>query len=457
MSGSTNSKIKNQNKQVEKQYKFDSEFYKFTNYENQRRYDDAVLRNELQQANLDAQRKFNDQTAIQRYTYEKDLQQRQYDVDSDAYNQALLDYDDQVALNSAAGALAQEAEDRRLDEALISKNFGIDDLNLNLQRADYNRNFLKDQNNDKVFFAEKQYTDDTAESASKRTFINEKKANDEAIIDERDKQADNTKDFLDDKSGWDENKVNRDFLIAQTKNYGDRIKLMVKREQDLGKVRARGREGVSAAAEQDSILAKYGRDVGELVDSMTRATETRTDGRDSVTTTRDFQKGLEDTKKNILAEEKDTVQKTAADLIRTSNYQDRKLKRTLDQLKAFVADDNKRLDDEYTFKKDQIERDKNKIKTTYDSAKLQYEANVARNELEEYGANLTALGRVPQKPKVPVPLPVPLASPKTKLPMPMEPTKGPKPIKGAMGKTSIWNDVGDVANVALQIVPFLPS
>ena len=455
MSGSTNSKIKNNNKQVEKQYKFDSNFYKFTNYENQRRYDDAVLRNELQQANLDAQRKFNEQTAIQRYTYEKDLQRRQYDVDSEAYEQALKDYDDQVSLNSAAGALAQEAEDRRLDEALISKNFGIDDLNLDLQRADYNRNFLKDQNNDKVFFAEKQYNDDTAESASKRDFIREKQANDEAIIDERDRQADNTKTFLDAKSGWDLNKVNRDFLIAQTKNYGDRIKLMVKREKDLGKVRASGREGVSAVAEQDSILAKYGRDVGELVDSMTRSTEARADGRTSVRTTRDFQKGLEDTKKNILSKEKDTVQKTAADLIRTSNYQDRKLKRTLDQLKAFVVDDNKRLDDEYTFKKDQIERDKNKLKATFDSAKSQYEANVARNELEEYGANLAALGRVPQKPKVPVPLPVPLSSPRTKLPLPMEPTKAPKPIKGAMGKTSVWNDVSDVANIALQIVPFL--
>lgn len=455
MSGGTNKKIEANNKQVTKQYKFDSQYYNYTNYENQRRYDDAVLRNQLQQANLDAQAAFKDATSRQQYQYQKDLQQRQYDVDSDAYKQALLDYDDQVALNSAAGALAQEAEDRRLDEALISKNFGIDDQNLALQRADYTRNFLKDQNNDKQFFAEKQYADDTAESDEKRKFINEKKANDEAIIDERDKQADNTKAFLDAKAGWDTRKVNRDFLIAQTKNYNDRIKLMVKREQDLGKVRALGREGVSAAAEQDSILAKYGRDVGELVDSMTRATETRADGRTSITTTRDYQKGLEDTKKSILSKEKDTVQKTAADLIRTSNYQDAKLKRTLDQLKAFVADDNKRLDDEYTFKKDQIERDKNKIRTTFDSVKKQYEANVARNELEEYGANLAALGRVPQKPKVPVPLPVPLATPRTKLPMPMEPTKAPKPIKGALGKTSIWNDVADVANVALQIVPFL--
>ena len=52
---------------------------------------------------------------------------------------------------------------------------------------------------------------------------------------------------------------------------------------------------------------------------------------------------------------------------------------------------------------------------------------------------------------IPIPLPKPLETPRTILPMPQRPFKAPKPIKGALGKTSVWNDVGDVANVGLSI------
>jgi hypothetical protein len=35
--------------------------------------------------------------------------------------------------------------------------------------------------------------------------------------------------------------------------------------------------------------------------------------------------------------------------------------------------------------------------------------------------------------------------------MPLEPIKPPKPLKGALGKTSVWNTVGDGFNAALQV------
>ncbi len=64
---------------------------------------------------------------------------------------------------------------------------------------------------------------------------------------------------------------------------------------------------------------------------------------------------------------------------------------------------------------------------------------------------MRAQGQVLQRPKKPVPLPVPFKTPVSKLPMPTAPFASPKPIKGALGKTSIWNDIGDVANVGLQV------
>ena len=71
--------------------------------------------------------------------------------------------------------------------------------------------------------------------------------------------------------------------------------------------------------------------------------------------------------------------------------------------------------------------------------------------MDEYGANLAAHSKVLSKPKAPVALPVPNKIPQTVFPVPSRPKAGPKPIKGALSKTSVWNDVGDVFNAGLQI------
>ena len=109
MSGSTNNKIKDNNKQVKKQYESDKAFWKYQNYENERKYNDAVQRTELNQANADAQAKFKDAINTQQYEYQEDIRRYQFKNERQAYKRSLKDYDNQVELNSMSGALAEEA------------------------------------------------------------------------------------------------------------------------------------------------------------------------------------------------------------------------------------------------------------------------------------------------------------------------------------------------------------
>ena len=84
-------------------------------------------------------------------------------------------------------------------------------------------------------------------------------------------------------------------------------------------------------------------------------------------------------------------------------------------------------------------------------------ANERDAQLEQVGidkdfADLQAEAAVGVKPRAPIPIPKPLLVPSQVLPMPRKPSKPPEPIKGAMGKTSVWNDVGDALNVGLSIL-----
>jgi hypothetical protein len=83
-------------------------------------------------------------------------------------------------------------------------------------------------------------------------------------------------------------------------------------------------------------------------------------------------------------------------------------------------------------------------------------ANERDAQLEQIGidkdfADIKAEAAVGVKPRAPIPLPLPLRIPRQVLPMPTKPTRPPEPIKGAIGKTSVWNDVGDALNVGLSI------
>lgn len=458
MSGSTNRKIKDNNKVVKKQYQYDKAYFKHQNYENERAYENAVARTELRQANMDASADFRDKIAEQQYDYQSDLQEFQFGEDKKAYTQSLEDYDSQVELNSMAGALAQEAEDRKLDEALISKNFDLGDTDLALDRARGDKQYGVQANRREVGYAARNLRQDKRDNRNERQFIKtiaEKELRKNTV---KHQQLNNDIRLIKDKAGWDTERTDNTYNKAQASNFYDRIELMVKKEKNVGKARATGREGNSAQAEVDSALAEYGRAQTALVDSLVFAKDDKDLAKREIVGTRDSQvKGKRlDQRSNKI--DRSIIRATKDRNIQKTRYEDNKLDLAFNKLKDKAEADTAKLKKDFGFTKEEIRTNRKKIRTSFQSTKQQYKADTAKIKLDEYAANLAAQGRILQKPTAPPALPVPLATPRTKLPMPMEPTKPPKPIKGAMGRTSVWNDIGDGANAALQVanvaIPF---
>ena len=487
MSGSTNSKIKNQNKQIEKQYKYDRRMHDYTKKTNRFRYEQAVADRELQQANLDKAAKFKDDVAIQQFNYQTELQSRQFDLDNQAYKQSLEDYDKQRELNSMSGAIALESVNRAKQEALISKNFNLQeqDINFRDEKGDLldNKKLLKSgfqyateqkdidlgSINSKKEFAKDDASLDKRETSEQKTYLSDASAEKGVRFEYSKDKLNRDIGFLESSSGWDIRAAQAAYDKEQVPNFNQRIDALIEREKATGQARASGREGLSADREVTTALAEYGRKQAMLVDSLVFAKEDKELADTKITGTKSYQQKQKSTDVNILESDK------KLDLLGTNrqlaklNIQDSKidlaLNQTLDQL-TFDADRVKssfrRTERDFntnlaknTRKLDTLDKRndlaKAKIKTTYDSAKLQFKADKNKIKLDEYAANLRAQGQVLQRPMKPVPLPVPFKTPVSTLPMPTAPFAAPKPIKGALGKTSVWNDIGDVANVGLTV------
>jgi hypothetical protein len=487
MSGGTNSKINSNNKQIKKQYQYDKRFRDYQNKENESRFEKAVLDRELQQANYDQQADYKDSIKLQDYKNQQKLQQRQFELDNEVYEQSLEDYDSQTELNSLSGALALESAQRAKQEALISKTFDLKDQQFDFQEAKKNigyekellgntREFAKktdqlnqEQITDKKKFARKDDKLDQKEIRKEKTFTKDS-------YKEEDKKLDYTKDklnkditFLEDKSGWDVKAAKRTYEKAQVSNFNQRIDALIAREKSEGAARSAGREGLSAEREAKSAIAEYGRTQAKLVDELVFAKKDNTATKKSIVQTKDYQTSLKKKDKKIITADKEIAKLTKNRKISKLNINSSKLtnalKQTLSELnyssKRSTAEKKKTLSDikvknnqlntKKSFLKKRNELNKSKIKTTFDSAKAQFVADKNKIKLDEYSANLAAHGRITQKPRKPIPLPKPLATPRTQLAMPFAPSKPPKPAKGALGKTSVWNDVGDVANVGLQV------
>lgn len=523
MSGGTNKKVESNNKQTKKQYQSDKAFWKYQNYENERKYDDAVLRTELRQAQTDAQANFKDEINKDQYQYQNELRRYQFQNEKDAYKQSLTDYDTQVELNSMSGALAQEAEDRSLDEALISKNFALEDQDLildrkfadkgfdlgdqnrNLRQASANKKFdLGDQdrkldrarsdknfgiaaNQRKIEYGSKNLKVDKANNKDERGYLRDTAKNDLKKNAIKTDQLNNDIKFITNKEGWDLEKADNTYNKAQAPNFVERIDLLVKRERATGSARAAGRKGLSAEREVTSALAEYGRSQAALVDSLVFAKDDKILSEKETKGTSNYQVSGKNLDKASNKVDRNQINRTLKRNIYVSKYKDSKLDLAFNEMKdnaeadtaklkadfgftkadirsnkqriksdfgftkEGIKSNKQRIKSDFSFDKQGIKQDRRKIKTTYDSAKLQYKANTSKIKLDEYAANLAAQGRVLQKPTVPPKLPKPLQTPRVDLPMPLAPTKSPKPVKGAIGKTSVWNDVGDGLNVGLQI------
>ena len=515
MSGGTNRKIKDQNKQIEKQYKYDRKFHDYTHKTNLLRYEQAVADTNLQQANYDAQRKFKDAVKAQEFKYQSDLQQRQFDLDKTAYRQSLEDYDKQVEFNSLSAAIAKEAAERKNKEALISRNFGLEgqaidysNQRLNLRE---NRQGLKESKAmlkydqmglDSDFqFAEEKAKTDIASLNSKSDFekkqaalnkqeISEQKTYVSASSQQRDAKLNIQKDKLDEDIAYLDNvdkidvkSIELAYNKQQASNYNNRIDTLIEREQAEGQARASGREGLSAERQRTDALATYGRSQAELVENLVFAKDERTYALGKGKLTKDYQKTLKGKDKSLIDRDKKLEVLSRDRELGKLDISSSKLTNALNETLAQIGFDKDRVESalrkstrEYkigsgrvstkrkflnkrlklnTRRRELVDQrndlSKREIRTSYDSAKAQFIADKNKIKMDEFAANLAAQGRILPRPKKPVALPKPLATPKTILPMPQRPFKAPKPVKGALGKTSIWNDVGDVANVGLSI------
>ena len=286
MSGGTNQKIRDQNKAVKNQFKYDRRMYDYTNQTNEARYEKAKADRNLQQANLRATARVKDQIAKQDFEYQSRLQQRQYNLDNRAYEQSLKDYDKQTELNSMSGAIALESARRVKNEALIKRGFDMQDQDYNFQDQqsqlksemgllDSNKTFADEKFDiaTRSITSKKTYLDDVAEQDEKeidnqKTFLTESGTEQQNKFKYAKEKLDKDIGFIDSTAGWDTTAAQNAYNKQQVPNFNKRISAIIEREKAVGTARASGREGLSAERESSSALAEYGRSQAQLVDEL---------------------------------------------------------------------------------------------------------------------------------------------------------------------------------------------
>ena len=415
MAGGTNSQIKDQNKTVKKQHEYDKKYYDYQNNQNDIAYEHALQVRDINKQNAQQATDYQNQTASQQWKYQMDLQKQEYKVQKKAYKQSLKDYDKQTEYNSAAAAIAYEAENRKLEEALIQKNFGLQDASLSMGKAYASAGFEMRDLDRQLNFA----TKDTGLQKDALNIQN--------------KQFEKDKTQITNKEGWDLERIDLKYDQSQSDNIYKRMDAMVAKTKAVGTARAAGREGRSADSEVQSILADYGRKQAQLVDSLVFAQTDTGIGTRETKETASYNRGQKDTQ------------------ISLNNNQKSRLDLALENTKAAIEISKDKVNSDLDFAQQEYSISKNKINASYDSAKKAKRAAKQKIDLDEYAANLAAHSKVMAKPKYPPALPVPLEIPTTSFPAPTKPQTPPKPIKGALTKTSVWNDVGDVFNAGLQI------
>lgn len=436
-----------------------------------------------------------------------DLKDQSYDYNEASKN---IGYDrkaQEFDFKEASKNIGYDRRAQKIDFKEATANIGFDK---ELQRS--TRAFAKrtdklnqDQITDKKGFARTDSRLDQKEIRKEKQFTRQSYKQEDKKLDYTNDKLDKDITFLEDKSGWDVEAAKRTYEKAQVPNFNQRIEALIAREKAEGTARSAGREGLSAEREATSAIAEYGRTQAKLVDDLVFAKEDKEAAETSIGGTKTYQTDLKNKDKDILKADKKITKLTKNRKISKLNINSSKLtsalKQTLSELnyssKRSTAQKNKtlkdvkininRLDSKEKFlgKRNQLtidrldtkekylgkrntlaknrlttkenyldkrnELNKSKIRTTFDSAKAQFKADQNKIKLDEYSANLAAQGQIPARPKRPIPLPKPLATPRTQLAMPFAPSKTPKPVKGALGKTSVWNDVGDIANVGLQV------
>ena len=485
-------------KQVEKQYKQDKAQYEFQNQQNLDKYNQALAIQKIDKANAEAARDIKNQTAADNWKYQMDLKDQEYQNAKDAYEQGLKDYDTQTEFNSAAAAVSKEAEQRKLEEAIINANFSRNDADLDYKQKKTNASFNQldldrqkatalgqnalDRAETNIAFESKQADLlDQKKFTKEQTAADNKYAEDTAAadIDYTNKKAAADTSYTRDTASADiqytSDKYDDDKTRLQADNFNDRINQMTEKFKAQGAARASGVEGNSAARQEQSALAAYGRSQAQLVDSLVMGNKELT--RDKDYKTQQLERDR-DYKIDSIARDRDYSNKktelkrdyTIASNNRQKNLKLSQLSREMATGKSLNQVANSKLDVALANTQEQIRIQSNKIKSelkfddvrnqyskdktsaTVDSAKKAKKAADSKIALDEYAANLAAHGKIPSKPKYPVSLPVPLEIPEAQYPVPTKPQKGPKPIKGAYTVPNTWDHINAGANMGLSIL-----
>tara|TARA_R100001463_G_scaffold124735_3_gene181928 strand:- start:1557 stop:4082 length:2526 start_codon:yes stop_codon:yes gene_type:complete len=133
-----------------------------------------------------------------------------------------------------------------------------------------------------------------------------------------------------------------------------------------------------------------------------------------------------------------------------SNSQLRNENTLLDASSKFV-NDMTRINADSTFNEREGAIATRKFDASEESLRRENESRIERLGMDKTAADIASDSRVGVTPKAPVDLPPVRELPQQLLPIPRKPRNPPEPIKGAMGRTSAWNDVGDAINVGLTI------
>ena len=481
MSGGTNSNIKRQNNQIRKQYHYDKEFRTYSHQTNQDRYQEAVAKTAAARANEAANREYRDKTNEQQYQYQSELQSQQYQAEVNAFDKSEEIYGKQLDINTQAALLTTESIRREADEGLIAATFG--DIDSDIQQEEFmaNAGFDKEGNQIKRTDAkamnriEKKAVRLDRNEKLQQNQIDKSKLNSIYHHDGRkymiqQAQYDIDKSKIGSNEGWGLETNTLEFQQAAAKNLAARIDNRAELIRTKGAVLARGVQGNTAGALAQSALAEYGRkQAASALDLIfTSKQKSISDRKTSGTATYDTI-GV-DTKKSISTvdrqkagdirtldvEKLDTNSKFA---IKKADNKISKLNQALDTTLKQLNLGDRRIDSSVKFQTKRYQVGKLKTDATRKSIRDEYNAANRKLAVDKEAQDLQAYGRKMLEPIKPPPIPKPLKLPQTIFIDPTAPRKPPKPVKGSIGKTSVWNTVSDglgvVAGITSIAAPFV--
>lgn len=125
-----------QRQQMEAQYGYDKDVWKFNNDEAKLDYKFLKKGTNIQRQNQESQLGYQEQTQLQDYQYGLKIQDYEYRSQMRQYNQSEKIYGQQLGFNNMAAAVARETEQRKLQEAIISTAFENQDLFVEMMQAE---------------------------------------------------------------------------------------------------------------------------------------------------------------------------------------------------------------------------------------------------------------------------------------------------------------------------------